>query len=152
MSRDINELSIEYDIKELKGLMKEEKLLMGTVSFKFTTFEHTRMMDVTDSIEDMEEEMIKLKSLLKRKNELIDIISNEKVKFVKSEKLYSPFLIMKDKRLHTEDKILELNNLNMISGRGMTDKKMHFDYLRFTYSEPIGTLEDFMKDGDDDEV
>ena len=77
---------------------------------------------------------------------------NEKVKFVKNEKLYSPFLIMKDKRLHTEDKILELNNLNMVSGRGMTDKKMHFDYLRFTYSEPIGTLEDFMKDGDDDEV
>ena len=77
---------------------------------------------------------------------------NDKGKFVKNEKLYSPFLIMKDKRLHTEDKILELNNLNMVSGRGMTDKKMHFDYLRFTYSEPIGTLEDFMKDGDDDEV
>ena len=76
MSRDINELSIEYDIKELKGLMKEEKLLMETVSFKFTTFEHTRMMYVKDSIEDMGEEMIKLKSLLKRKNELIDIISN----------------------------------------------------------------------------
>lgn len=64
------------DIKELKELMEEEKFLMEIVSFKFTTFANTRMIDVTDSIEDMEEEMIKLKSLLKRMNELMDIIFN----------------------------------------------------------------------------
>ena len=75
---------------------------------------------------------------------------NEKGKFVRNEKLYSPFLIMKDDRLKLEDKILELNKLNMITGLGMTDKKMHFDYLKITYSEPIGTLEDFMKDEDDE--
>lgn len=77
---------------------------------------------------------------------------NEKGKYVKSEKLYSPFLIMKDKRLRTEDRILELNKLNFAYGRKGLDKKMHFDYLRFMDTTPVGTLEGFMEKEDDDEV
>ena len=74
---------------------------------------------------------------------------NEKVKFVKSEKLYSPFLIMKDRRLRTKDKILELNKLNMAFGRKGLDKKI-FDYLRFMEPTPVGTLEKFMKEDDEE--